>query len=106
MLKQEKSAKVARQVFYGYLKEKKATEREEKSLLARDSKTFWGTEAFIVVFYFIWDFQCVVNNYWIRFFVIYIQNYQGLGKCYQPSTSADNTYSPLLILDITKNLTQ
>ena len=56
----KESAKVGRQVFQEYLKEKKITEREEKTLLGRDFKTFWGTVSFIAVYYYIWDFQCII----------------------------------------------
>ena len=45
----KRSAKVARQVFQEYLKDKKITEPEEKTLLARGLKMFWGTVSFIAV---------------------------------------------------------
>ena len=46
--------------------------------------------------------KTICNKTIIRFSFCDIRNNQGLGKCYQPSASADNTYLDLDFLDITK----
>ena len=47
---------------------------------------------FIAVLYFIRGFQCVIKQL-LNWVIRDIQNYQGLGNCYQPQPSAlaDNT---------------
>ena len=46
------------------------------------------------------------NKTIIRFGFCDIRNNQGLGKCYQPSASADNTYLDLDYSGYLKNLIQ
>ena len=46
----KRSTKVARQVFQEYLKEKNTTEREEKTLLARDSEVLCPSLLFTILF--------------------------------------------------------
>ena len=53
-----------RHVFQLYLKEKKASKPEQKTLLAQDLKTFWGTVFRLRLSMY------NKKNYWIWFFVI------------------------------------
>ena len=79
--KQRNSAKVAKQVFQECFKEKKTKESEDKTLLVRGFKTFWGTVSFNAVYHFVWDFQCITKQLLNSVFRD-IQNYQGIGKRY------------------------
>ena len=52
----KRPAKVARRVFQEYLKEKKTTEPDEKTLLVRGLKTLWCAVSFIAALCFIENF--------------------------------------------------
>ena len=89
----KRSAKVAKELFADYMKEKKLRESEEKKDLAQTLKT-----------YILCRSQkgriCSMYNKTIIIYCFYdIQNNQGLSKGYQPQPTPTST---LIILDITK----
>ena len=93
MLRARKGQQKSKQLFQEYLKEKKTTKAESKTLLAQGLKTFLRYCVIHCCFVLCLRLSMhKLNNYWMRFFRD-IQNYQGLGKCYQPKPN--NTYLAL-----------
>ena len=93
----KRSTKVAKELFYKYLKEKNIQEPHDKKELSQVLKSSYVEArkkdgSFVVIF-----FKTMYNKTIIRFGFCDIRNNQGLGKCYQlqPSASADNTYHDL-----------
>ena len=101
----KRSTKVAKELFYEYLKEKNIQEPHDKKELAQVLKSFmWKrNNAFVVIF-----FKTMYNKTIIRFGFCDIRNNQGFGYCYQPQplALADNTYLDLDYSGYHKNLIQ
>ena len=104
----KRSTKVAKELFYEYLKEKNIQEPHDKKELAQVLKSFCFyvdrcDNAFVVIF-----LKTMYNKTIIRFGFCDIRNNQGLGKCYQPKpkAEADNTYLDLDYSGYHKNLVQ
>ena len=102
----KRSTKVAKELFYEYLKEKNIQDPHNKKELAQALKSFYVKArkkdgSFVFIF-----FKTMYNKTIIRFSFCDIRNNQGLGKCYQPQPLADNTYLDLDYSGYHKNLIQ
>ena len=93
----KRSTKVAKKLFYEYLKEKNIQEPHDKKELAQVLKSFYvevrkNHGSFVFIFY-----KTMYNKTITRLGFCDIRNNQGRGKCYQlkPKAEADNTYLDL-----------